>query len=129
MQRVADTDLAEFIAKCISPRAERPRARNLLKHPYFDSMRQEKCLLKLSADALAADGRSTADLVAEVAGSAVSSSVSRSSSTAGSSAAGGAAALQLTGWIWLHCATTLLLMYVWHMLQLQTGESEKRFNA
>ena len=93
LQRVADQDLAEFIAKCISPRAERPRARNLLKHPYFDSMRLEKCALKLSADALAAAGRSTADLVAEAAGSFASSSVSRTSSNAGSSAAGGGAML------------------------------------
>ena len=86
LQRVADKDLVELISKCMSPRAERPRARNLLKHPYFDTLRAEKCAQKSFAEALAADGRSTADLVAEVAGSLASSSASRTSSTAGSSA-------------------------------------------
>ncbi|KAK9811046.1 hypothetical protein WJX73_009199 [Symbiochloris irregularis] len=85
LQRVADKDLAEFIAKCIAPRAERPRARNLLKHPYFDTVRLRNCALKLSDEALAAAGRSTSDLVAEVApGLSGSPSVSPSASTAGS---------------------------------------------
>ena len=88
LQRVADKDLAEFIAICISPRPERPRARNLLKHPYFDSMRQEKCAHKLSTEALAAHGCSTADLAAGLAASRASSSASSSLSAAGSSSAG-----------------------------------------
>lgn len=91
LQRIVDQDLIAFITRCISPRNERPRARNLLKHPYFDSIRQEKCAQKLSAEALAADGRSTADLVAEVVGSSVSRSASRSSSFNGSSGTGAGA--------------------------------------
>ena len=52
------------------PRQKRPRARQLLKHPYFNSIRAEKCAAKLGADALAAPAlgaagaASTADLCA-----------------------------------------------------------------
>lgn len=47
-------ELAEFISVCIGSREGRPRARQLLKHSYFDSIRQEKCAAyKLQADALA----------------------------------------------------------------------------
>ncbi|KAK9823221.1 hypothetical protein WJX72_001156 [[Myrmecia] bisecta] len=41
LQKVPSHELAEFINVCISPRAQRPRARQLLKHPYFDSIRLE----------------------------------------------------------------------------------------
>ena len=40
LQRVADKELAAIIATCIAPRAERPRSRQLLKHPYFASIRE-----------------------------------------------------------------------------------------
>ena len=42
LQKVRSKELAEFIAICIRPRNERPRARQLLKAPYFDSIR-ERC--------------------------------------------------------------------------------------
>lgn len=38
--KVASRELAEFIAVCIRPKEERPRSRQLLKHPYFDSIRE-----------------------------------------------------------------------------------------
>ena len=38
--RVSSRELADFIAVCISPKDERPRSRQLLKHPYFDSIRE-----------------------------------------------------------------------------------------
>ena len=75
-------DLAEFISLCIAPREERPRTRQLLKHAYFDSIRTEKCSLKLSAEALGVSSLSSSDLLAEYASSAASSSVSRTSSAA-----------------------------------------------
>jgi serine/threonine protein kinase len=37
---VSSRELADFIAVCISPKDERPRSRQLLKHPYFDSIRE-----------------------------------------------------------------------------------------
>ena len=42
LQKVRSQELAEFIAVCIGPRQERPKARQLLKAPYFDSIR-ERC--------------------------------------------------------------------------------------
>lgn len=54
LQKVPTLELAEFINVCIGSREGRPRARQLLKHSYFDSIRQEKCAAyKLQADALA----------------------------------------------------------------------------
>ncbi len=54
LQKVPTLELAEFINVCIGSRESRPRARQLLKHSYFDSIRQEKCAAyKLQADALA----------------------------------------------------------------------------
>ena len=51
LQKVPTVELAEFIEVCIGPREGRPRARQLLKHPYFDTIRQEKCAqYKLQAD-------------------------------------------------------------------------------
>lgn len=51
LQKVPTLELAEFINVCIGSRESRPRARQLLKHPYFDSIRQEKCAAyKLQAD-------------------------------------------------------------------------------
>ena len=41
LARVPSRELAEFISVCISPRASRPRARALLKHPYFETIRAE----------------------------------------------------------------------------------------
>ena len=77
-------ELAEFINVCIGSREHRPRARQLLKHPYFDSIRQEKCAAyKLQADASAAGfavgvpGEFLED------GGVLSGNVSRSSSDAG----------------------------------------------
>lgn len=43
LQKVPTLELAEFINVCIGPREGRPRARQLLKHPFFDTIRQEKC--------------------------------------------------------------------------------------
>jgi WNK lysine deficient protein kinase len=40
LQSVACRELGEFINTCIAPRESRPRSRQLLKHPYFDSLRQ-----------------------------------------------------------------------------------------
>jgi hypothetical protein len=40
LARVPSRELAEFIAVCIRPKDERPRSRQLLKHPYFDSIRE-----------------------------------------------------------------------------------------
>ena len=54
LQKVPTLELAEFINVCITARESRPRARQLLKHSYFDSIRQEKCAAyKLQAEALA----------------------------------------------------------------------------
>ncbi|GAB4823146.1 hypothetical protein N2152v2_010192 [Parachlorella kessleri] len=39
LQKVTSQDLADFINLCIASREQRPRARMLLKHPYFDSIR------------------------------------------------------------------------------------------
>ena len=64
LQRVSSQDLAEFISRCIAPIQERPHARQLLKHPYFDSVRQNVGALKLGLCPLAPLGAPTADLVA-----------------------------------------------------------------
>ena len=57
LQKVASPELAEFINTCISPREIRPRARQLLKHQYFDSIRKDKALISSRSDAaLAAAG-------------------------------------------------------------------------
>ena len=53
LERVPDRDLAEFINVCISPRNERPRSRQLLKHPYFETIRREKGVCRLREEALA----------------------------------------------------------------------------
>eukprot|EP00891_Asterochloris_glomerata_P000694 jgi/Astpho2/694/e_gw1.00013.30.1_t len=53
LQKVPDRDLAEFINVCISPRNERPRSRQLLKHPYFETIRREKGVCRLREEALA----------------------------------------------------------------------------
>lgn len=82
LQKVGDQDLAEFIALCISPIAERPHARQLLKHHYFDAVRRNMGALKLGMSALASAGGSRAELLAN--GSTVGlDALSRPSSTAG----------------------------------------------
>ena len=48
LQKVHSQELAEFISVCIRARNERPRARQLLKAPYFDSIR-EKCTVRCDA--------------------------------------------------------------------------------
>lgn len=73
---------------CIGTRESRPRARQLLKHSYFDSIRQEKCAAyKLQADALAsgsAAGFAVGNAVEFLEDSSShSGNVSRSSSEAG----------------------------------------------
>ena len=40
LANVPSRELAEFIAICIRTKDERPRSRQLLKHPYFDSIRE-----------------------------------------------------------------------------------------
>lgn len=67
--KVANRELADFIAVCIRPRHERPRSRHLLKHAYFNSIRQ-KCCPKPPADVLSttnsqADMHSTASSAGE----------------------------------------------------------------
>lgn len=59
LQKIQSHELAEFINLCISPRNQRPRSRQLLKHPYFDSIRKtlapsksEISLANAAADAL-----------------------------------------------------------------------------
>ena len=72
-----------MISLCISPRADRPRARQLLKHPYFDTIRQEKGSVKLSVDALAVSGNTHSELAAEIVGDLPSGQdISRCSSAA-----------------------------------------------
>lgn len=39
LQKVACRELADFINTCIAPLEQRPRSRQLLKHPYFTSIR------------------------------------------------------------------------------------------
>ncbi|KAK9834073.1 hypothetical protein WJX81_007927 [Elliptochloris bilobata] len=83
LAKVPTQELAEFVTVCIAPREERPRARQLLKHPYFASVRSEKAAVKLSAEALLGAGASSVDLhllLAECAGSTAGSAVSRTSS-------------------------------------------------
>jgi len=41
LARVPSRELADVISACIAPRARRPRARQLLKHPYFESVRAQ----------------------------------------------------------------------------------------
>ena len=75
LQKVGSPELAEFINVCISARDSRPRARQLLKHPYFDSIRRDKAL---------ASSRSEAALAAAAGsdyGSATSGPVSRTASS------------------------------------------------
>lgn len=88
LQKVPTLELAEFINVCITARESRPRARQLLKHSYFDSIRQEKCAAyKLQAEALASGA--AAGFAVGVPGefledsSSHSGNVSRSSSEAG----------------------------------------------
>ena len=40
--KVTSQELAEFIAVCIQPKEQRPRSRHLLKHPYFNSVREKR---------------------------------------------------------------------------------------
>ena len=100
LQRVTCRELQTVISLCISPRAERPRARQLLKHPYFDTIRQEKVSVKLSVDALAASGSAHSELAAEIAGElSTGLDFSRCSSAAASAAAGDVKALLLLRYI------------------------------
>jgi serine/threonine protein kinase len=83
LEKVPTQELAHFIHTCIeSNRHRRPGARQLLKHPYFNTIRAEKCAMKLSSEALMHAGPSCADLqqmMAECAAS-VAGSMSRTSS-------------------------------------------------
>jgi WNK lysine deficient protein kinase len=54
LQAIACRRLAEFVNTCIAPRDSRPRARQLLKHPYFDSIRQTLAPSKSEASLVAA---------------------------------------------------------------------------
>ena len=64
LQRVPSRELADFISLCIAPRDTRPRARHLLKHPYFESIRAElRGDGPARAAALAGVSGSTADLL------------------------------------------------------------------
>lgn len=88
LQKVPTLELADFINVCITARESRPRARQLLKHSYFDSIRQEKCAAyKLQAEALASGAAAgfAVGLPGELLedSSSHSGNVSRSSSEAG----------------------------------------------
>jgi hypothetical protein len=80
LQKVANHELAEFVNLCISPRESRPRARQLLKHPYFDSIRKDKLLSSRSDAALAAAGGG-ADSASDYGSLAASAAVSRTASS------------------------------------------------
>lgn len=66
LQKVTSPELAEFINTCIAPRASRPRARQLLKHAYFDTVRQTlaPCKSEMSLVAAAAQGTAGIDAAA-----------------------------------------------------------------
>lgn len=66
LQKVTSPELAEFINTCIAPRASRPRARQLLKHAYFDTVRQTlaPCKSEMSLVAAAAQGTAGVDAAA-----------------------------------------------------------------
>ena len=66
LQKVTSPELAEFINTCIAPRAQRPRARQLLKHAYFDTVRQTlaPCKSEMSLVAAAAQGTAGIDAAA-----------------------------------------------------------------
>ncbi|KAG7672632.1 putative serine/threonine-protein kinase WNK3 [Nannochloris sp. 'desiccata'] len=66
LQKVTSPELAEFINTCIANRPQRPRARQLLKHPYFDTVRQTLAPCK-SELLLAAAGVGTASMEAATA--------------------------------------------------------------
>jgi WNK lysine deficient protein kinase len=87
LQKVASGELTEFINVCISPRESRPRARQLLKHPYFDSIRRDKALASSRSEAALAaaaggggGGGGGADAGSDY-GSATSGPVSRTASS------------------------------------------------
>jgi hypothetical protein len=52
LSSIQSPELAGFIKECLAPRQQRPKSRHLLKHPYFESIRQEKAALKLGCEAL-----------------------------------------------------------------------------
>ena len=52
LSQINNRELAEIVSYCLAPKHERPRARHLLKHPYFDSIRNEKLSVKLGQEAL-----------------------------------------------------------------------------
>lgn len=83
LQKVASLELAEFINVCISARESRPRARQLLKHPYFDSIRRDKALASSRSEAAlaAAAGAAAAGDAGSDYGSATSGPVSRTASS------------------------------------------------
>ncbi len=83
LSKVPTQELADFISTCIeSMRQRRPRARQLLKHPYFASIRAEKCAAKLGEAALAHAGASAVDLqqMMQECAASIAGTVSRTSS-------------------------------------------------
>ena len=63
LQKVTSQDLAEFISVCISPIAQRPHARQLLKHSFFDSIRCCRSALQLGMASLARSAGASADFL------------------------------------------------------------------
>ena len=96
LQKVTCQDLAEFIALCISPIVDRPHARQLLKHNYFDSVRHNAGALKLGMCALAPAGGSTAELLATGSAVALHPELSQPSSVAGDILSGTQLVVRLT---------------------------------
>ena len=80
---MSSRELAELINLCIAPYHERPESRQLLKHPYFDSVRAAKGMSSRSEAALlAAAGGSLEMGGSEYGGSIQSTGVSRTVSAA-----------------------------------------------
>lgn len=77
LQEVQSKQLQELINLCIAPYNERPASRQLLKHPYFDSIRPARVVASASTAALAAAQGGSMDVLSEYGGSVASGGVSR----------------------------------------------------
>eukprot|EP00887_Chlorella_sp_A99_P002566 scaffold6.g2566.t1 len=88
LQEVSSQELAELINLCISRPEERPESRQLLKHPYFNSVRKEIASSRSEVALLAAAGGSFD--ASDYGGSIQSGGVSRTTSSMADLHAGGA---------------------------------------
>ena len=105
LQRVPSRELADFISVCIAPRDARPRARHLLKHPYFESIRAE----------MRGDGPGRAAAMAGVSGSTVDLLLAADGGSAGAGGAAGSAAAPAPPLsTHTHAPYCRSKMHVWH---------------